>query len=138
MIEKSLSTIVGVFSILAAASSTWAGLSPAEIEQLSTILSPLGGEIAGNRLGTIPPWRGGLTQPPPGYVEGRHYVDPFTDDEILFTITANNMHKYPTSFGAENLYLKSYPVNSKPKPKTMDAIPVMIFRILSTNFQSSL
>ena len=31
---------------------------------------------------------------PPGYEPGMHHLDPFADDEVLFTITAANMDQY--------------------------------------------
>lgn len=87
-----------------------AELPPEEIEKLGTTLTPLGGERAGNAEGTIPPWDGGLTEPPPGYVVGKHYIDPFPDDKILFTITAENMdqHKAKLTAGHQAM-LKAYP-----------------------------
>ena len=74
--------------------TVWAGLSPEEIAKLGTTLTPMGAEKAGNADGSIPPWEGGITSPPDGYVPGEHYVDPFADDEVLFTITADNMDQY--------------------------------------------
>ena len=33
-------------------------------------LTPVGAERAGNEAGTIPPWTGGITQPPASYRPG--------------------------------------------------------------------
>jgi hypothetical protein len=74
--------------------TVWAGVSPEEVAKLGTTLTPLGAEKAGNEDGAIPPWNGGITSPPEGYEPGEHLVDPFADDEILFTITAENMDQY--------------------------------------------
>ncbi len=55
-------------------------------------LTPLGAERAGNAAGTIPPWTGGLADPP-----GSHaplWRDPFADDHPLFTIDAGNASRY--------------------------------------------
>ena len=57
-------------------------------------LTPVGAERAGNAAGTIPPWTGGITAPPAAYVPGEQEVDPFADDELLHTITADNMADY--------------------------------------------
>ena len=57
-------------------------------------LTPVGAERAGNADGSIPPWTGGLTEFPAGYVEGERLVDPFADEEPLFTITAENVDQY--------------------------------------------
>ncbi|RMU26049.1 hypothetical protein ALP31_04481 [Pseudomonas amygdali pv. morsprunorum] len=67
----------------------------AEATLLGNRLTPLGGEVAGNAAGTIPPWRGGITRPPPGYKgSGTRHVDPYAADKPLFTITHANMQHY--------------------------------------------
>jgi hypothetical protein len=73
------------------AASAGAGISPEEVARLGKDLTPLGAEKAGNEDGTIPEWTGGITSPPAGYEPGMHHPDPFADDSILFTITAENM-----------------------------------------------
>ncbi len=85
-------------------------MSADEIASLGVDLTPLGGEKAGNSDGTIPAWDGGITQLPPGYSQGKHYVDPFPDDAIQLTITSNNMtqHADKLSEGHKAL-LKTYP-----------------------------
>ena len=45
--------------------------------RLPSLVQPMGADQAGNAAGTIPAWDGGLTKAPPGFVPGRHYVDPF-------------------------------------------------------------
>lgn len=77
-----------------AAGELFAKASPEEIEQLGNELTPSGAEKAGNEAGTIPPWTGGITEPPAGYSEGDHHPDPYPDDEILFTITPDNYQDY--------------------------------------------
>ena len=57
-------------------------------------LTPLGAESAGNADGTIPPWTGGITSPPPGYKKGDHHPDPYPQDKILFTISSVNVNDY--------------------------------------------
>ena len=71
-----------------------AKVSPEEAARLGEDLTPLGAIQAGNEEGTIPAWEGGLTQPPSGYSEGTHHMDPFPDDKPLFTITAENFDEY--------------------------------------------
>jgi hypothetical protein len=71
-----------------------AELSPDQVARLGDDLTPLGAEMAGNDDGTIPPWTGGITEPPAGYEPGDHHPDPFADDEVLFTITGANMDQY--------------------------------------------
>jgi len=71
-----------------------AEISADEAARLGADLTPLGGEKAGNADDTIPAWDGGINQPPAGYQTGKHYVDPFAGDSVLFTITAGNMGQY--------------------------------------------
>ena len=73
------------------AGTACAKVSPQEAARLEADLTPLGAERAGNAAGTIPPWTGGITQPPPGYAPGDHHQDPYPEDAILFTITAANV-----------------------------------------------
>ncbi len=54
----------------------------------------MGAEKAGNADGTIPEWTGGITDPPAGYSPGDHHPDPYADDQVLFTITAQNADQY--------------------------------------------
>ena len=86
--------IIAVTLVLAGFTSAQAGASPEEIARLGADLTPLGAEKAGNADGTIPAWEGGLTKPPAGYKPGKHYVDPYAGDSILFTITKDNMDQY--------------------------------------------
>jgi len=91
-----------------------AEISSEQAAQLSGKLTPLGAIRAGNAAGTIPPWNGGITTPPPGYTSGQHHPDPFADDAVLFTITAANMEKYRDKLTAgHQALLKTYPKTYK-------------------------
>jgi len=94
--RKNSLIILGCAVVLVAglATTAQAGLSPEEIAKLGTTLTPLGGEKAGNADGTIPAWDGGLSKPPADWKPGTHYVNPFADDEVLFTITSDNVDQY--------------------------------------------
>ena len=73
-------------------------------------LTPIGAERAGNAAGTIPAWTGGLTELPAGYVEGEPLVDPFPDEQPLFTITAQNYQQYQENLSPGQIaLLKRYP-----------------------------
>lgn len=76
------------------AGSAFGQVTQEEINRLGDDLTPMGSEKAGNDAGTIPPWTGGITQPPAGYQPGDHHPDPFTDDEVSFTITPANYREY--------------------------------------------
>ena len=73
-------------------------------------MTPLGAERAGNAAGTIPPWTGGITEPPPGYEPGAHHPDPYPDDAILFTITAANVAEHAAYLSeGQKALLSAYP-----------------------------
>ena len=57
--------------------------------------TPTGAERAGNADGTIPPWTGGITQPPAGFDKDKdNYINPFADEEPLFIIDSKNYKQY--------------------------------------------
>jgi hypothetical protein len=96
-------------ALLAACGSLQAATAE-EANALKTTLNPLGGEKAGNKEGTIPPWTGGLTTPTPGFVNGGRRPDPFASDKTLFSINAKNLSehaaKLPEGVG---LLMQTYP-----------------------------
>ena len=87
---------VGLASLLGMSGSlALAKVSPEQAARLgSDELTPMGAERAGNADGTIPRWEGGYQDLPAGYTEGERLVDPFSADEPLFTITAENVDQY--------------------------------------------
>ena len=74
--------------VLGAFDGAEAKVSETEAARLGTELTPLGAIQGGSDDGTIPPWEGGITEPPAGYEPGMHHPDPFAGDQALFTITA--------------------------------------------------
>ena len=60
---------------------------------LTTTLTPMGAERAGNADGSIPAWTGGLTAPPlpAGQSVSTHL---FEDEQPLYTVDASNMAQY--------------------------------------------
>jgi len=88
----------------------WAELSPEEIAKLGNELTPIGAIKAGNADGTIPAWTGGQTTAPAGFEPGQHFVDPFAEDKVLFTITADNMDQYADKLSVgQKALLTTYP-----------------------------
>ncbi len=89
-----------------------------EAAKLRTELNPMGGERAGNKEGTIPEWTGGVSKIPEGidYVakSGLPIPNPFAEDKILFTITAQNVDQYKDKLspGIARLF-KRYPETFK-------------------------
>ena len=81
-----------------------------EVGLEGTRLTPVGAIRAGNEAGTIPEWTGGLAQPPAGFEPGGPYIDPYADDEILFTITADNYKEYEGQLTEASIALfETYP-----------------------------
>ncbi len=110
--RKSSLVILGCALMLAAGLFTpiEAQLSPNEIAKLGTELTPLGAIKAGNAEGTIPAWDGGIKSPPAGWKPGMHYTNPYTDDKVLFTITAKNVGEYADKLSEGQVALfKTYP-----------------------------
>src|SRR5690625_1582541 len=76
-------------------SSAQAAITAEEAAKLGAELTPIGAEPNANADGSIPAWAGGMTQPPANYKPGSgEYVDPFANEEPLYTITADNMERY--------------------------------------------
>ena len=87
-----------------------AGETPGETRPGGTERTPLGAERSGNADGTIPEWAGGITEPPADYVPGAHYADPFSDDPVLFSITAGNLDTYADRLSEGQMaLLRAYP-----------------------------
>ncbi|MFM2405725.1 MAG: hypothetical protein RL223_3605 [Pseudomonadota bacterium] len=91
-----------------------AGVSAEEAARLKTELTPLGGERAGNKDGSIPAWTGGHTAPIPGFKNGGKRPDPFAAEKPLYQITAANQaqHADKLSDGVKAM-LKKYPESFK-------------------------
>lgn len=81
-----------------------------EAARLKADLTPLGGERAANKDGSIPAWSGGYTTPIPGDKPGGRRGDPFKADKLLYSVTAKNMDQYADKLtdGVKAL-LKKYP-----------------------------
>ena len=94
MINKCL-CLLGTAVLMSVTSGAMAEISAEQAARLGQDLTPVGAEMAGNADGTIPEWTGGLTEPLPGWPNEDNYrPNPYADDEILFTITVENMDQY--------------------------------------------
>jgi len=85
---------IGVVAASVSAGNVMAKVSPEEAAKLGNELTPIGAEKAGNADGSIPEWTGGLKEAPAGYVVGKPYVDPYSADQVQFTISKANMDQY--------------------------------------------
>ncbi|MGR6874783.1 hypothetical protein ACU6U9_21425 [Pseudomonas sp. HK3] len=91
--NRTISLSIILLSVLTA-SSVWAKVTPQQAARLGVDLTPMGAEKAGNSSGTIPAWKGGITQPIAGYEKGRFHPDPYASDRVQHVITAKNWQKY--------------------------------------------
>jgi len=104
------SSVVLALALLSACSLAVAGVTPEEAAKLKTTLTPLGGERAANKEGTIPAWNGGWTRDVAGPKLGDIPTQLFAQDKPTFQITSKNVSQYADklSEGAQAL-LKKYP-----------------------------
>ncbi|HYG86411.1 MAG TPA: DUF1329 domain-containing protein [Azospirillum sp.] len=78
--------------------------------KLGEELTPFGAIRAANKNGTIPAWTGGMDEPPPEYVPGRHMRDPFFEDTRWFTVHTSELERYKSRLSAGLVaLLKTYP-----------------------------
>jgi hypothetical protein len=99
-----------IAAAVAVALPAFAGVSADEAAKLKSELTPLGGEKAGNKDGTIPAWTGGYTTPIPGDKPGGRRGDPFASEKPLFSITAKNADQYADKLtDGQKALLKKYP-----------------------------
>jgi hypothetical protein len=88
----------------------FAKITDADAARLGKDLTPLGGEIAGNKDGSIPAYDGGLTKPPACFKPGIEYCDPYASEKPKFEITAANADQYKDKLPEGALaMLKKYP-----------------------------
>ncbi|MBN9461639.1 MAG: DUF1329 domain-containing protein [Burkholderiales bacterium] len=94
MMHMPLRAALLAVALMAIGHGGWAAVSADEAARLKSELTPLGGEKAGNKDGTIPAWNGGYTTPIPGFVNGGRRPDPFAAEKPLLSIDAKNVDKY--------------------------------------------
>lgn len=140
MIRKLL---IACILMLAMSGYAMAGITAEEAAKLNgPDLTWAGAEKAGSADGLVPAWTGGITKGPDGwYYEGKLKVpfskfdpkksglrpDPFADDKILFTVTAQNMAQYADKLSAgQKAVLAKYPevkFNVYPSRRSMGYSP---------------
>lgn len=135
-IAKSFSALV-IFVAFVFAGNAVGKVSKEEAEKLKGELTPIGAERAGNAAGTIPAWEGGITKPVEGYKPGDHHPDPFKDDKILFTITADNLgqhkeHLTPGQIALFNAYPKTFKMHVYPSRRSA-SFPQFVYDAMYEN-----
>lgn len=99
--------VLTLCSALAAAAfpfAATAAVSATDAAALKSTLTPSGGEVAGNKDGSIPAYTGGYKEAYAGTPGGRR-PDPFAADKPLFTITQANAAQYADKLSAGTLEL---------------------------------
>jgi len=87
-----------------------------EAARLGKDLTPMGAEKAASKDGVIPAWDGGITAPPSGYSVGMHHPDPFSGDQPVAVVTAQNMGQYANYLTeGHKAMLNAYPDTYKMK-----------------------
>lgn len=81
---------------LLAALLTYCGAAAAEpaAAHPDRTLTPVGAERVGNADGSVPPWDGGMSAPPPDWRPDQGYVDPFAAESPLFVISSANVAQH--------------------------------------------
>ncbi|MCB1853660.1 MAG: DUF1329 domain-containing protein [Halieaceae bacterium] len=104
-----------------AADGALAAVSADLAAELGKSLTPTGAEMAGNADGSIPPWNPQGTPIPTNFVPGTtDYVDPYADENPLYTITGKNWRDYADNltagtqamfekYGADGWEMRVYP-----------------------------
>lgn len=110
MNKKQLALAFMLAQAITASNLLHAAVSADEAAALKSALTPLGGELAGNKDGKIPAWTGGLTKPVPGARMGDIPINLFPDEKPVAQITAKNMASFAgkLSEGTQAL-LKKFP-----------------------------
>jgi hypothetical protein len=94
---KKITTLCAGYALAILAATVQAKVSDEEAARLDADLTPMGAEKAGNADGTIPAWTGSMKGAPEGLSyegDGTLLPDPYADDKVLFSITAENMDQY--------------------------------------------
>ncbi len=92
--------LLGAIVGLSMAAGLHAGVPQAQADRLGRDLTPMGGEMAGNKEGTIPAWEGGITKPPANYKLGDFHPDPFAADKSTLAIDQGNYKDYAAKLSA--------------------------------------
>lgn len=109
-IKRTMSFCVGLLLSAIASAPVYAKVSAEEAAKLGKELTPMGSEMKGSANGVIPPWSGGIMEPPACYDNSTFMCDPFAEDKPLFVITAENKDQYLDKLPAGLLaMLKTYP-----------------------------
>ena len=140
IMNSRITQILVVLLLLVFHGQVLAKVSFAEAQSLGQDLTPVGAIRSGNESGTIPSWNGGITKANADYKSGQFHSDPFSNDEIKFTIDSSNWQKHQDylTFGQVE-FLKKYPsfkINVYPSHRSA-AYPQFVYDALKANSLSA-
>ncbi len=102
---------LGAFTLIGSVAN--AAITPEERASIGlegTTLTPAGAIRAGNAEGTIPEWKNERIALPADYVRGQSLPDPFADDEVRLTITAQNFQEHADKLSeGQKAMFENYP-----------------------------
>ena len=117
MKNKLALTAIALAMGIASIAPLQAKVTPEVAKQQGTTLTEMGAEPGANANGSIPEWSGTMFGLPEGLKydgPGTPYPDPYGDDKVLFTITADNMAEHADKLGEGQVALfKAYPETFK-------------------------
>lgn len=105
MIFRNLGLGSAAVLALAVNGAAQAAVSGTEAARLGNSLTPVGAVAGPNQDGSIPAWSGDEPLRPDDFLPGQRYVDPYADDERLFTINNQNFNKHAGKLSAGHLAL---------------------------------
>jgi hypothetical protein len=105
-----INTTLAAFCLTSLAAHTaFAAVTPDQAAQLGKDLTPMGGEMAGNADGSIPPWNPEGTAVAADFVPGSdNYTNPYADEKPLYTIDGSNWKEHADNLttGTQALFEK--------------------------------
>ncbi|NMP15532.1 DUF1329 domain-containing protein [Thalassotalea sp. Y01] len=113
---KKITSLSLAVTLALCSASSMAKVSPEEAAKLGKELTPMGAETAANADGSIPAWTGGITEAPAGYTVGDHHPDPYPEDKVQYTVSAQNAAQYkdiltPGQMKLFELYPETFKMN---------------------------
>lgn len=136
---KFLQVSATLISVIALSSIATAGVPSEVADRLGNDLTPMGSQKSGNKDGTIPEWTGGLQAPPANitYKIGDRHPDPYAEDKVLFTITAQNSGQYEKNLSETTkamfaTYPNTYKMNIYPGRRSC-AQPASVYAMVKQN-----
>ena len=108
---------------------------------LGTKLTPLGANPNPSSDGEIPAWTGGLITPPEGYVRGEPHIDPYSAEQPILKISAENVDQYRnrltnTQLSLISKYSGAYYLNVY-KTHRSCAVPQFVYDATKRNIETA-